>query len=435
MQAKLQSVLSQFSSLFLAVLLSVPAGADSPQEGFALADLPYPLQSATATMSSGNIVAFDGLDIELYDASGNLLLHLGSLPARVFPSFILIDPAENRAIFGESSVGQIYELGLSPGAPNPVALLPLNYDAVFEDDDHLIVSAATNGFGNGNKIYRVELSTGATTLLAQVSGASGPVALDRARNLLYGTVSSIFPSPPGSSKVIRWSAALLTGAVVLSEDDAVVIEAGFDGAADLVVDPVDGGIYLAENNFGNGVNRIRLVAGNPFVGAFLVEGTGFRTISNLEFLPGDGVAIFAGFQPPRGGTLLYNTTDFVSVFERKSLSALRPTGIVSGPGTSGPGPFDVGVIDAPSNGFGFIFYGPLSQYNPNETAIQLKRPVFVGLNLSTLARAPGTILLDSSGKGHLTFTNPGGLQGQWAMQILLFDAGGALVGSSTAAFL
>ncbi len=433
MQAK--SVLSTPCTLFLSVLLSAPLHADSPQEGFALADLPYPLQGATATLASGNIVAFDGQEIELYDALGNLLLHLASLSSRVFPSFILIDAAENRVIFGESSVGQIYELALSPGAPNPVALLPLNYDAVFEDDDHVIVSAATSGFGNGNKIYRVELSTGATTLLADVAGASGPVALDRVGNLLYGTASSIFPAPPASSQVIRWDAALLTGAVVLSEDDAVVIEAGFDGAADLVVDPVDGGIYLAENNFGNGVNRIRLVAGNPFVQPFLVEGTGFRTISNLEFLPGDGSAIFAGFQPPRGGTLLYNTTDFVSVFERKSLSALRPTGYVSGPGTSGPGPFDVGVVDGPSDGFGFIFYGPLAQYNPNETVFQLKRPVFVGLNLSTLGRAPGTIRLGGSGEGHLTFTNPGGLQGQWAMQVLLFDADGDLVGSSTAAFL
>ncbi len=407
--------------------------ADTPQLGFELTALPYPLQSKTATLSDGRVVAFDGTRIDLFDADGTLTANLGVVTLPGYPSFLLLDPTEEFVVFGESSFGAIFELTLSPGAPNPVANLAFNYDAVFEDGNHLIVSAATGGFGAGNRIYRLELSSGTTTLLASVAGASGPVALDLAGNLLYGTVSALFPSPPGSSSVLRWPAALLTGASVLSEDDATLIETGFDGAADLAVDPVSGGIYLVENNYGNGVNRIRLVAGNPTITPVLVEGTVFRTISNLEFLPGDGVAIFAGYQPPRGGTLYYSSTDFVSVAARMSVTTLRPIAYASGPGVTGAGPFDIGVTSAPPGGFGFIFYGPSSSVLPNELVLQLRIPLFLGLAPMTAARAPGTLLVAGNGQGHLSYVSPGGLQGNWAFQAVLFDASGRLAGSSAAA--
>ncbi len=407
--------------------------ADDPLPGFTLQDLPYPGRSATATLSDGRVVAFDGLKIDLYDPAGNLISSLGQLPAFAFPSFVLVDPSEGTIVVGESSNGFIYELGFTPGTPDPVAQLAFNYDAAFEDDDHLIVSAAATAFGT-NDLVRVEVSSETTTLLAQVAGASGPVVIDGQGDLIYATVSAQFPAPPGSSAVLRWDAALLTGAVVLSEAHATVIEQGLDGAADLALDPF-GDLYLAENNFGTGVNRIRRVAGNPRFGPVLIEGTPFRTMSNLEFEAGTGVAAFAGFQPPTGGTLRYNTTDFVSVFERKELVCLRPGASLSGPGTGGPGPFSLSVVGGPPGGIGIPLYGPSSQYSPNETALLLRVPLFLGLNLATVRRAPGVLLLDGTGAGQAPYVNPGGLVGLFAIQVVVFDAQGRLAGSSSATFL
>jgi hypothetical protein len=424
-----------FRAAFVGASLSfLPASvsADTPGDGFQLTSLPYPLVSRTATFSDGKVVAFDGTNVDLFDADGNLISNLGVLTSPGYPSFVLLDPTEDFVVLGESTFGVIYELGLSPGAPNPITTLVFNYDAVFEDDEHLIVSAATNGFGGGNQIYRVDVFSGASTLLASVSGASGPVALDPAGNLLYGTVSGLFPSPAGSSSVVRWPAAALTGSPVLSEADATLIEGGFDGAADLALDPVGGGLYLAENNFGSGVNRIRLVAGNPLVAPILVEGLLGRSLSNLEFFAGDGVARFAGFQPESGGTLLYNTTDFSAAHERLALLPLRPALAVSGPGVAGSGPFAVDVVDAPPGGFAYVFYSPASSLLSSELVLNLRIPLFLGLAPSATARAPGVLLVGANGTGHATGTSPGGLAGNWALQAVVFDASGRIAGSSSA---
>jgi hypothetical protein len=411
-------------------LFGAPAGADIPAVGFGLTPLPYPLASKTATLADGRIVAFDGEHVDLFDANGVLTTNLGVLPNPGFPSFLVLNPSQDMVLFGESSFGGIYTINLSPGAPQLVTSLTFNYDAVFEDDEHVIVSAATAGFGNGNRIYRVDLLSGAATLLASVAGASGPVTLDLGGDLIYGTVSDVFPSPPGSSSVLRWPAAALTGAPVLTESDATILESGFDGAADLVLDPLGGGLYLAENNYGSGVNRIRLVAGNPLIPPILLEGIVGRTISNLEFLPGDGRALFAGFQPPSGGTMLYSTTDFFTTYERHALEARRPALFLSGPGVTGTGPFQVDVTDAPRNGFAYLFYAPTTSVLANELVLPLRLPLFLGLAPAAAARVPGTMPIGPSGSGHLGFTSPGGLAGNWALQAVLFDSAGRVTASS-----
>ena len=224
----------------------------------------------------------------VYLEDGTLQRELTFFQQFLFPSFVRIDPTESYALVGESSNGHIMQVSLSAtSAPEPLAILPLNYDAVFESSSHALVSAATCGFGCGNEIWRVDLFSGATSLVAEVPGASGPLVLDPDGNLYYGTSPSEFPPPPRPSRVIRWTAAELQQPSVLTLQDADVVGVGFLGAARMAIDPLNGDLFLMENNYASGENSIREVFAGPD-SVPLVTGRPFFALGNLEFVPGDG---------------------------------------------------------------------------------------------------------------------------------------------------
>ena len=414
------------AGLLAPLFLAAPLAADTPTDGYALADLAYPGGVVTRTLSDGDVVTFDGLTVDRYNADGVFVGNLATLPASVFSSFLIVHETAERIVFGESSTGTIYRMDLAGSSPVPVTSLTFNYDAVFETADTVLVSAAALGFGFGNQVYRVDLVTGATTELVAVAGASGPVALDASGDLVLATVTDAWPPPAGSSQVLRFDAGLLTGAPVLTELDGTVLEPSLDGAASLALDASTGTLFLAENNFASGINRLRVVGGDV-----LVEGlTGF-TLSNVEFLPGDGIGAFAAYQPETSGTLLYNTTDFATVSARRAVTPLRPALATNGLGTSGPGPFDVTLDACPPNGFGILFYdlaanAPVS----GEYALNLSFPLVLGLDAGTVMRIPGTLPVDSLGASTVGYVNPGGFVGTLQLQAILFDVTGALVASS-----
>src|SRR5262245_7150786 len=214
----------------LALASLSPTAQDTAAPGFALGPAPYPGGSslaATTTLSNGDVVVFDGTSVSQFASDGTLLHELGALSTFSFPSFVLADLDEQQVFFGESSTGGIYRLFLGvASAPDLVAFLPLNYDAAQASGDALYVSAATCGFGCGNEIWRVDLATGQTSLVARLPGASGPLAFDSAHDLYYGTASAQFPPPPKPSAVYRWSAAQLAGGLVLGLDDAQFVGGG-----------------------------------------------------------------------------------------------------------------------------------------------------------------------------------------------------------------
>lgn len=427
--------LGRLTALACCLLSASPLRADTPADGFALTPLPYPGGIATATLGGGDVIAFDGLSVTRHDASGQLLQTLASLGSFVFPSFLLVDPAEDFVVAGESTHGDIFRVELTGGLTG-IVNLPFNYDAAFEDAGHLLVSAAPTSMTN--RVLRLELASGLLTPLVEVQGASGPVVLDLAGDLVYATSSAQFPAPLGSTDVLRWPRALLTGAVLLDESDACVVASGFDGGGDLVLDPRSGELYLAENNFGTGQNRVRRVGTGPLDSPIVVDGAPFDAIHNLEFAPGAGPAPFRGFQPAGGGTLRYNATDFFSVFARFALEPLRAGAAVSGPGVSGVGPFDLTVDAGPQNGFGIVLYGPSALFGPGEYAFFLPAavaPLFTGLDPGTARVHPQALGLDASGHGALSFLNSSGMTGFLAAQVLLIDQQLAIVGTSSAAFL
>ena len=432
------------AALAAALFVLSASAQDVAGPGFALAPAAYPgapAFGATTTLSNGDIVVFDGLDVFQYASNGALLFHLGSVPSFVFPSFVLAHPSEDEIYVGESSGGTIMRFFTGQTSnPDVIATLPFNYDAAIFDGSALFVSAATCGFGCGNQIWSIDLSDLQTHQVAQVPGASGPLAFDGQGNLYYATASAAFPPPPNPTKILRWSAAQLAGPSVLGLADAQFLGVGFEGAARLAFDRRVGALYLAEVSFASGANRIRRVLGGAAQSPILLEGQGFRSITNLCLQSGSGAARFGAYQPASDAFLTYTTTDCVAPPERFELLPRRPSATLTGAGTSGPGPFALELHDGPPGGFArLVLCAPARFHTPERVFQTSPLPLFFGADLlggpAGLA-GKAYLPLDASGSLALDYVNPGGLVGQWAAQFEVFDSAPLRVaGTSSAAFL
>jgi len=416
-------------------LTSAMPAPDAGAPGFALAALPYPGGAATATLADGRVLSFDGTTITLNRADGTALTTLHTYPGFSYPSFLLLDPSETFAVAGESSGQTLTRVELDGSGSTVLTTLTYNYDAAFEDATRLIVSAATCGFGCGNDLVRVDINTGATTFLAQVSGPSGPVTLDPAGNLYYATVDGNFPPTPGFTSVIGWSASQLTGDSLLTEADATTIATGFNGASALVCDAATGGLFLSENDFMTGSNVIFQVISERATSPALVTGSIFNSITNLEVIAGSGPAVFAPYQPSSGGNLRYNTTDFFSVFQRNGISPQRPSLAFSSTGPGGAASLDLEL--APPLSLGLIGYGPSAGFSFPESAFPIPAsvPILTGLGLTSLNVLPTPLFVSPSGAASLPIPDTTGLVGTLAAQVLLIDPILQAVGTSTPAFL
>jgi hypothetical protein len=425
------------SALFVALVAQAPSAAarDTPRDGFALASLPYPGQATVATLSNGDVIAFDGTNVARYDANGFFVQNLATFGGFAFGSFLLVDPTESFAILGESSTHDIHKIDLASGGLNPIANLVFNYDAAFETPTSVIISAASGGFGADNEVWRLDTNTGTTTLLATIVGPSGPVAVDASGDLYYATVGTSFPAPAGSSDVLRFAAGDLTGAPVLDASDATVFGAGFDGAGDLICDTATGRVYLAENDFGDGSNVVFQVGPTRALSLEIVNGAVFNAIGGLEFTAGTAPAAFAPFQPAFGGTLRYTTTDFFSIFERTQVQPARPDVNLVGPGVIGPGVFSVQLSGAPANGAAVFVFGVQSLYSPVELPYLFAgAPIFSGIDVGSAIIGP-IVGTSASGTAQLNYTNDGTLGGTAVVQAICIDPLLGIVGSSSTASL
>jgi len=424
----------------VAVALSSFSHAQDVRDGFERTLLPYPggtSFTASVTLSTGEFILFDGLSVVQYSADGNFPSVLGTFPSFLFPSFLALDANEDALYVGESSNGDIFRLftGVN-SAPDFVLNLPLNYDAaVFEDE--LWVSAATCGFGCGNELWRVDLPTITATLAAQLPGASGPLVLGTDGSLFYATASDVFPPPPGASSVVRFARSTLKGPLPLTLADALPVASGFDGAARLARDVRSAALFLVENDFFNGTNRIRLLGSGPSSSPVLYEGAPGRTLGGVTFLTDvSGSAAFLPYQPAGGGTLVHTSTDFASVNERAAIAPRRPLASVSGPGTLGAGTFTVSLQHGVPAGFARLHYGPRTGYQALEPVYLVRGlPLSFGLALGSQQALPGLFALDGAGSFSADFLNPGGYEGFFALQFVVLTPALTLAGTSSAAFL
>lgn len=387
--------------------------------------------AAYDTLSNGNRLVYDGSVIWIENDAGTILQVLGNpTPQTTFASFIEADPTETFAVIGENSNGGIYKLSLTTGNPTFVATIGFNYDLVFESATSVLVSASSPSFASNN-IVRLDLVTGAQSIVAAVSGPSGPIAMSSAGDLYYATQTLVFPTPPGIVSIIRWTdGQLASGPFPLTEANAMVFSSGFDSGASLAFDPVFGNLFVSVALYTGNSTIVEIDRTGARVG---VVATSPVTTGKVEVVdaPGDGAC--AAFQPA-GRRLKYRTTDFFSTSTSKieTVSPRRPQL------TSVQNPNDTmtcTLTGGHPNAFGYVLSGNVSQYTAPESSFDLVKQLFwTGMPLNGIRRAGITFATDANGDGSFTFSNPPSSQGLFVIQALVTDPNGIYRGASMTAF-
>lgn len=423
--------------LLVAALSALPAFSQGlPLDGYQVQNVATIGASTWHQLSNGDVVSFDGQAVTRHNSAGTLLQTLHTFPSSNFTGIFVVDPTETFAVVGESTFGDIFRVDLNTGGAVFLTNLFFNYDATIAADGTVYVSAATLGFGADNDIVRLDPLTGATTFVAHVSGASGPLAVDNFGNLYYATVSDSFPPPAGLSSVLVFTAASLAAADCgvpggcLDETDAVPFATGFDGASDMAYDGRAGALYMVENNFGTGVSRIwHVQAGTSNQSLPFVEEATFNWTSSLQAVPGSGPAQLKAYQPTSDARLLYATSGTGS--GRRAVLAKRAVLALSGPGTLASGAVTVDVTGGLPGGFALLFFGPTSLVGAGEVALPIPAsvPLISDMDLGSL-QFGRALSLDGSGAATTGFNNPG-LFGAVSLQGVLVDSTGALLLGTT----
>jgi hypothetical protein len=433
MQALLRSrSCARALGLGLALFLSsAPILAETPAVGYQLGSIPSPSPfAATCTLQGGDIVTFDGLSVDRWTAAGQFVGNLATLPGFTFSSFVTPTPDGSAVVFGENLNGDLFVAQVDGSGVTPLVNLTLNFDADWLPNGDLLVSAATGGFGAGNDFVRVKLAPPSTTFVGHVNGPSGPLALAQDGTLYYATQTDQFPAPPGSTDVIRWSAAqVLAGG--LSNANSTLVGAAFDGGASLAIDPVGGGLYMADANFGLSQYKLRRVGAGPANSPVVVDAIA-DFFGGLEFVDGGASpGSFAAWQPADGVNLKYNQGS--SQFK---VRPARPQLAISGPGTTGPGSVTFTVTGGVPNGIMLATACPTAFVQPGDAAIQL--PTFLWVTPFTLsetrrASPASPVFLDANGAGTFQIFNSGSLGGMFGWQFLVGQSASLLLGSTNVA--
>jgi hypothetical protein len=190
-------------------LLSTAAVADVVTPGFESVLAPYPVGARIHFLSDGTSVTSDGVSVQHWNAGGGLINTLGTFAAPGQTGAFVVDPSETFVLAGVADTGELLKVDLQGAGATSLGTLLWNADAAFDSPTTAIVSAGTCGTDCGNALLRLDVSTGSVTFIAAVEGIAGPVALDNAGDLYYGTQSAALPVPAGSSSLLRYTSAQL----------------------------------------------------------------------------------------------------------------------------------------------------------------------------------------------------------------------------------
>ena len=343
----------------------------------------------------------------------------------------LVRPTGSQEIFYSSLAGgTVYRRDLLTGATLSCKGPRFGFDLAVTAAGDVLVSANPFFPDPDNRIWLLVPGQGAPREVVRVSGPSGPLALDPAGNLLYATQSAVFPAPPGSTEILRFSgpqlAEAIAGGAPLTEADADVVLAGLDSAFDLALD-----------------DRQRLLISDAGTGAVLRSLPGMFALDpvpmmqvpgsalQMEFHGRDPVAPFAPYQPDRGGALHLLASDFQTAMEVRRAEPLRPTVSSSPSDRAGPGPIEFTVQDGPALGQAWL----VASFDPPVQEMPLVYleglPLWVALDVN----APMVSLplpLDQVGRAGIILEHPGGFTAPVHFQaaILGTDASGPFWGSS-----
>ncbi len=406
--------------------------AQHPVEGYSSAVRSLPANAGNVLHVGTGLVWFDGQDLLLQRGGATtVLLHL---PAPAFGSFT-IDAGAGHVLFGESSRDGIWRVALNgPPPAQPLATVPLNYDAVLLDAGRAIVSARTGGWSSADNDFLVlDLQTGATQVFLRIQGASGPVALGPDGHLHLASASPLYPPPPGTATILRYARssieqALLTNQV-LGPNHGQMVAGGIDAASDLAFD-AEGDLFFVDW-WNNRVSVVPFATTSPRPAAdLIVHGASTLGPTSLQMVRGSGPAVFEPFQPT-GATLLVHETSYGAVSQVRSVRSRRPLADVAPPGPVPSGPFSIGLIHGPSNGLGLLALGLGSPATPRVLTV----PGFASpLHWESGLLGPvhtSFVAFDAQGRASVPFTNPGAspavaCTGQFAT----IDAMGEHLGSS-----
>lgn len=359
-------------------------------------------------LSAGRRVSFDGQSLTLESGLGSRVLV--SFPSPVFGSFtVALD--SGHLLFGESSTNGLWLVPLNGPLPlQPLATLSLNYDAAPYSPTLAVVSAKTGGWSAAdNDLWIVDTQTGTTQLLAQIPGASGAVAVSTSGDIYYATASPLYPTPPGTTEVLRFRRAVVDLALqqnqVLGIAHADLMWSGLDSASDLEFDD-DGDLFFVDwwNNRVGELNDVASTA--AWVTTLIDYGVAPYGPATLQFLRGNNPAVFEPMQPV-AGTLVVHETSFGTLSQLRTVQAQQPSTTIAAADPVPSGAFTIGVSNGPAQGVGLVAIGLSGMSNPTATTVAgFEAPLWWDAGLLS-ASWTQLVTFDSQGRANLTLTNPG----------------------------
>lgn len=417
----------------------VPPGYGSTAE-----DLPEATSLATKLADDSYVVYRGSELLRIVGTREHVLLTLDTTSGPVFPSFI-VPAGPNAVVFGENSNGNVWWVPTrGRSQPYVLANITFNFDAILWDNVTLLVSAKTGGFATpDNEIVALSLATGATRVIGQVPGASGPLTRDNAGGLVYATAPLTFPPPPGAVQVLRWFEAQVLAALSAGSEGAILgaansqpLALGLDSAGDIAMD-TDGDFYFVDY----GMNEVRVIAeiGNQgavpqtFVSLPQSGSEGITFFAGLQFDGGESQAngpAFDPFAPRSGGKLIVFGTDFVAASVVAEVVPLRARANATRTGNQ----LRIAVDGGPAGGLGFV---GLAFGIPCATELAVRLPCSNSVLMLNPAVAQGAswhpTTLSGHGTGSVQLGLPAGLQlPDCIAQAVVVRAADAVLGTTQA---
>ncbi|PIE24185.1 MAG: hypothetical protein CSA62_05115 [Planctomycetota bacterium] len=310
-----------------ALLAAAPLATSQTPSGWQLKrmTLPTPAKgwSGLAQLPSGSLVSFDGQElIELDPKTGRRISALAKLSKAVFASDVVLAPDGRSVFFCESSSGAIYNVDLKSKAVRKVTTLGGCFKLGFNplEGTRFLYVSALPGFTGDPKLFRVDIWSGLSKVIAKAPGYSGPFHFDQKGGLYFAPAPKKF-GVPKLAKILHWSSAQVRTAIAgktLEQKSARLFASQLDSVYDFVVDG-QGTIYGSDASYGkSSLFELGKAGGKgAFTGLAKVKGLG---VGSLLFAP--GTRPFERFGSD--GAVYALASNFKTKHELWSLTPARP---------------------------------------------------------------------------------------------------------------
>ena len=246
-------------------------------EGYDSEEFPHNCAGGFDFLPNGDVIAieYDWMylpDIFIFDANGDGIPAtpqiIGSLVSGYYGSFIKVSPDGDYALFGSTAMQgdphYIEKIDLSDYSITQVVQLQGNFDLAFIDNEQVLISANADwNPATPNCIHYLDINhPDEMRVIASIDDTpSGPLELNDAGDLYYMKSTNIYPAPPDSHHLFKFTAPQIYGAVnqgvVLSEGDSqidIIFDTGYGIAInsfnDLFVSDLMG--HICKVNEGDG---------------------------------------------------------------------------------------------------------------------------------------------------------------------------------------